>query len=236
MPRWCEACRKALEGPDAWRRERTLYTLADVAVPGCYVAVLRMLDDGNSSIRDFACQALGMMHRRSAWPYLRRRLKDVDDQVRFSAIEALTWGAHALSMAELRAFLGDRSELVRLIVVEALVHYYSYCPRDRSRVVAKVLAAHARKERSALVQCDLVEWSYSRTQSAVAIAKLTRLMTHRRGIVRRRACASIPEDLRPVHAARLLAVVQRRIPRERPGDLRDRFAHAERELMSAGAA
>jgi HEAT repeat protein len=221
--------RHALDGSHAWRRERTLYALAVVPVPACYASVLRALDDDDSFIRDAACQAMGAMRRRAAWPQLRRRLEDVDEQVRYSAVEALTWGAHALSMVELRALLGDRSELVRLIVVQALDHY-SACPRDRVATVGKILAAHARRDRSPLVQCDLAEWSYARTRSTAAIAKLVRLLSHRRGIVRWRACACIPEDLRPPHAARLLSAVRRRILRERPNDLRDRLVAAEKRL------
>jgi len=66
-----QSLRSAVNGPDRWRRERTLSTLAEIAVPGCYAAVLRTLDDRDSSIRDYACQALGKMRLRTAWPHLR---------------------------------------------------------------------------------------------------------------------------------------------------------------------
>jgi len=128
--------------------------------------------------------------------------------------------------------LADHSELVRLVVVAALVHY-AHCPRNRSRVIGKILAMHVRRERGALVQCDLAEWSYEQTQSGAAIAKLAKLLAHRRGIVRWRACSSIPDLLRPSHAAQLLRAVRRRMSRERPGAMQDLLARLERRLASS---
>jgi hypothetical protein len=210
-------------------------TLAEVSVPKCYAAVVRALDDCEPSVRDYACQGLGKMGSSKARRHLRRRLEDPDEQVRYSAVAALWWPSRALALERLRAMLIDESELVRLVVVEAFVDL-AYAKKSNSRLAEKIVTAHAENERGGLVRCELVAWSYSRTKSAGDLTRLVKLMESRRGIVRWRAYASIPERLPHPHVLRMLAVIRRSMERKRPGNMRDLLKRIEQRLTDRATA
>jgi HEAT repeats len=104
-----------------WSRERCAATVAKVGATQAMAKVLvKAVSDPDCAIRDFACQALGNGHIRSASRTLLRATRDEDDQVRFSAIEALSCLNVPFTDRLIARCLSDRSPLARLSMILAI--------------------------------------------------------------------------------------------------------------------
>jgi hypothetical protein len=116
-------------------------------------ALLGLVLDADSGIRDSACQSLeGTMDPR-ARAALMARLRDKDDQVRFSALMALGGRSKDVTMRRLQQCLGDESGLVRLACVQVL---YERAVADRPALdkVRRLLRKHMENERDGIVRAE----------------------------------------------------------------------------------
>lgn len=167
-----------LRSRDRWLRERTASAVAKVPTRRCLGALIECLSDRHPAVRDYACQALGAIRDPAAIPGLTRMLADRDEQVRHSALHALT----TLRRSDIKLIarmLQDRSALVRLAAASAL-------GRTDAPGTEVLIRRHLKAERDGLVRCDLLEALYLKERTPTILAHLLKLGRSGRGLVRLR--------------------------------------------------
>ena len=167
-----------------WVRERTASCLAKIGVNRHTVGhVLASLRDKDSTIRDSACQALGMSRVRESGVRLRQlALRDPDEHVRFSGFEALALIGDVSLKGMIPHGLSDDSGLVRLATVRALrtVHQSGHLSQKKTRAL---MQRHLVSEQDPLVRVE--SWNLlHQLGDDHALSQLLELAGHTQGLVR----------------------------------------------------
>lgn len=221
---------KQLKHPDDWVRERAADAMKIFANKHDIESLLEGLNDKNTLVRTYLCEALGTLNDRRAILHLYELLHDRSDLVRNSALEALSNFPADLDFSILLECLRDKSPLVRLATVDSLCHKVE-ANKKILQPALDLLVSHLTQERDGLVKCDIFEFLYCYDRNEDALRGLFKLTESKRGIVRWRTYNTLALVANPTNRFTVLQILKNRKRREQLRTVRAYIAKIEKAIL-----